>query len=87
MASSRLVKQARRLDHHVGAEVCPRQLRRVALAEHLDRSPAVDDDGVAAQLHGALVGPETESYQQVRERRGVDEASLTPTHSMSALRS
>ena len=47
-----------RLDHHVDAEVAPRQLRRVRLDEDLQLLAVDVDAAVLAQLDRARVGTE-----------------------------
>ena len=66
-----LGEEAGRLDHHVDAEVAPRQRRRVALGEHLDLA-AVDGQRAVADRDLARERAEDRVVlEQVAERAGV----------------
>ena len=68
-----LGEEAGRLDHDVDAEVAPRQVRRVALGQHLDLV-AVDDQRVLADLDRARERAEDGVVlEQVAQRAGVRE--------------
>ena len=63
-----LGEEARRLDHDLGAEIAPRQRRRILLGEHLDLAP-VDRERAVAHLDGARERPvDRVVLEQVRER-------------------
>ena len=59
-----------RLDHHVGAEVGPRQLGGIRLREHLDLA-AVDADGAVRRLDARQRAVDRVVLEQVGQRPGV----------------
>jgi hypothetical protein len=77
------VEEAGRLDDDVDAEVAPRQVGGVALAEHLEGVAAdLDADLVAVTLSGKR--PSTESYLRRCAIVSIEPRSFTATKSMSA---
>jgi hypothetical protein len=83
---ARVGEQTGRLDHHVGAEVAPGQLARVALFEHLE-GLAPDGDVVGRGLHlVAETAQDAVVLEQVRQRGVVGEVIDGNDFDVGALR-
>ena len=76
-------EQTGRLDHDLGADLLPRELRGIALREHT-QLVAVDGEAVVRDGDLASRRPRTESYFSRCARVFASVMSLTPTKSTSA---